>query len=309
MKKNIFTLLSLLLILNFSFTSSSLAADQYDGYFSSEMILNLKGKPGDILTETVRFFNDTAEGANVSFSIKDFIYEEGTITYEDNRPESFSVQKWTTLNVNQKTLESKGFVDIELTVKIPGKAEMGEHMALLGGTFIPTRNASSQMKIATEISPVVYVLVTDQHGNLNLNKDWNLLGVKKDVMNGGNFIFTVENKGNVHLESNGTIKINNLLTSKITESKIPRVNLLPKNKKDIIVNWEKKDLIGLYKAEIDFSMDGERFESQKVTLYVIPWVLVGVLIGSLVLLIVSVRLFLKRLKKKWISEAVNQSVK
>jgi hypothetical protein len=309
MKRIIFIVLSYLLIFGFSFTTSSFAAEQYDGYFSSKMILNLKGKPGDVLTESVRFFNDTAEGASVKFAVKDFIYEDGTITYEDDRPESFSVRKWTTLNFNQKELDSKGFIDIELKVKIPEKAEMGEHMALLGGTFIPSRNANSQMKIATEISPVVYVLVTDKQGNLNLNKDWNLLGVKKDVINGGKFIFTVENKGNVHLESSGTIKINNLLTSKITESKIPRVNLLPKNKKDILVDWDKKDLIGIYKAEINFTMDGERFESQNVTLYVIPWFLVGVLIGSIVLLIVSVRLFLKRLKKKWISEAVNQSVK
>lgn len=299
---------SFIIFVAFSVSSVSVAsAEEYEGYYSSEMIMNFQGKPGDVVTDTIRFFNDTPSGANASFSMKDFIYENNTVIYEEDRPISFSVQKWSTLNVDDVEVESKGYVDIKVTVKISEEAEMGEHMALLEGAFLPSESADSQMKIATEIAPVVYVVVTDKTGNINLNKEWNLLGFKKDSLNGGHFTFTVENTGNVHLESQGSMKIKNLLSGKVVESKIPRVNLLPKNKKDILISWEKKELFGVYKADILFSMDGERFEKQEVTLFVIPWFLLGVIVSSLAVLIISIRMYLKRLKRKWLAEAANAS--
>jgi hypothetical protein len=280
-------------------------AENYEGYYSSSMIMNFQGKPGETITKTLRFFNDTSDKSEAEFTVRDFIYENNSIIYEEDRPINFSVQKWAKLNVDKVMLQSKDYIDVEVTINIPANAEMGEHMALLEGAFIPAASKDSQMKIKTEIAPVVYVQVTDKNGNINLNKDWDLLGIKKDVLNGGHFIFSVKNNGNVHLESEGTVKITNLITKKKSEEKIPRVNLLPDHSKNILVRWESKDFIGVYKAEVDFSMDGERFEKLDTTLFLIPWLFVGITLGLILLFIILIRMYMKRLKKKWLAEAAN----
>jgi hypothetical protein len=280
-------------------------AENYEGYYSSQMILNFQGKPGETISKTLRFFNDTADESQAEFVVRDFIYENNSIIYEEDRPVNYSVEKWAKLNVDNVKLQSKDYIDVEVTIKIPENAEMGEHMALLEGAFIPVASMESQMKIKTEISPVVYVLVTDENGNINLNKDWDLLGIKKDVLNGGHFTFSVKNNGNVHLESQGMIEITNLFTKEKTEEKIPRVNLLPEHNKDILVRWKSDNFIGVYKAVVSFSMDGERFEKTKTTLFVIPWIFVGIVLGTILLIIILIRMYMKRMKKKWLAEAAN----
>lgn len=304
MKRNYSLAMVFFLILGF-FTQVPVKAANYEGYYSSQMIMNFKGKPGDVITKTLRFFNDTPDEAQAGFGVRDFIYEKNSLIYVEDRPNSFSVNKWTNLNVDTVKLQPKGYVDVKVTVKIPEEAEMGEHMALLEGSFIPIAALDSQMKIKTEIAPVIYVLVTDKNGNINLDQKWDLLGTKKDVINGGHFIFSVENKGNVHLESQGNMKITNIVTKKVIQKKIPRVNLLPNNKKDILVRWNIDDYIGIYKAEVTFSMDGKKFEKINTTLFVIPWLLVGIVLTTVLILFLFTRMYIKRLKKKWLAEAAN----
>lgn len=296
----------IILILLIVLTPQIASAEEYEGYYSSEMILNMKGKPGDVITESIRFFNDTPDKTQATFNVMDFIYENNSIIYEEDRPISFSVKKWTSLNVDELVMDSKGYVDIELTVKIPEEAEMGEHMALLEGGFLPANSLDSEMKIKTEIAPVVYVLVTDKNGKLNLNKEWNLLGIKKDLVNGGHFTYNVQNTGNVHLESKGTMKITNLITKKVVvEEKIPRVNLLPNNSKEILINWNIDELLGVYKADIKFSMDGEKFEETNATLFMLPWLLISIVVITIILILILLKIYINRLKKKWLAEAAN----
>jgi uncharacterized membrane protein len=304
MKRNFSIAMALFLIITVFSQVPAQAAD-YEGYYSSQMIMNFQGKPGDEITKTLRFFNDTPDEAQAGFAVRDFNYENNSIIYVVDRPNSFSVNKWTNLNVDTVKVQSKGYVDVKVTVNIPEEAEMGEHMALLEGSFLPASSLDSQMKIKTEIAPVIYVQVTDKNGFINLDKKWNLLGVEKDVLNGGHFIFSVENKGNVHLESQGKMKITNIITKKVKEKKIPRVNLLPNNKKDILVRWNIDDYIGIYKADVTFSMDGEKTEKINTTLFIIPWFLVGIVLTTILLVILFMRMYIKRLKKKWLAEAAN----
>ena len=303
--RGIYRLLFILILGLVNLFPGTVKAESYEGYYSSAMIMNFQGKPGDTITKTLRFFNDTEDESHAEFAVRDFIYENNSIIYDEDRPINFSVEKWAKLNVNSVKLQSKEYVDVEVTIKVPLEAEMGEHMALLEGAFIPAASMESQMKIKTEIAPVVYVLVTDENGNINLNKDWDLLGIQKDVSNGGHFTFSVKNTGNVHLESQGTVDITNLFTKEKTEEKVPRVNLLPDHQKDILIRWNSNDFIGVYKAKVKFSMDGDRYESLETTLFVIPWIFVGITIGMILFLIVLIRMYMKRMKKKWLAEAAN----
>lgn len=303
--RGIYSLLIIFFLTVINVFPGTVNAVNYEGYYSSAMILNFQGKPGDTITKTLRFFNDTADESQAEFAVRDFIYENNSIIYEEDRPVNFSVEEWAKLNVDSVKLQSKDYIDVEVTINIPKDAEMGEHMALLEGAFLPVASTESQMKIKTEIAPVVYVLVTDENGNINLNKDWDLLGIQKDVSNGGHFTFSVKNNGNVHLESQGTVKITNIFTKEQTEEKVPRVNLLPDHQKEILIRWNSADFIGIYKAEVEFSMDGDRYENLETTLFVIPWSFVGATIGMVLMIIIFIRLYMKRMKKKWLAEAAN----
>ncbi|WP_017754351.1 COG1470 family protein [Calidifontibacillus oryziterrae] len=301
MQKNWKLFISMILIL-FSFPSQ-IFAENFEGFSVSDMIIELTGKPGDKITHTYKVFNDTDNTVSVSLNIKDFKLEGKQLKFPTNGHESFSVMKWSNLNDNVLNLEKKESKEVALTVSIPKNAEIGEHSALISNKFSNPNTNASQVKFETEILPILYVTVTNPDGTIPTDKRWSLINTSQDKINGGYFHFFVKNEGNVHLESEGSIEIVNLLTKESTSIQIPTINLLPNHEKDIKVLWEKLDLIGIYKGTYQFSMDGERFEKDSVYLAVVPWVFILTSLVVIILLFLGIRIYLRRLKKRWIEEA------
>lgn len=278
-------------------------AESFYGYSVSDMIMKVTGKPGDTVTYTYKIFNDTADNATVMLAVRDFKYDGKQIIYTTDNDETFSVLKWSKLDQSNLELKSRESKEITLTVSIPTNAEVGEHVALLSNKFSPPSSNASQVKVETELLPVLYVTVTNQDGTIPMNKVWSLISARQDKLNGGHFYFHVKNEGNVHLESEGKIKLVNVLTNKSIDIEVPNVNLLPNNEKDITASWEKPDLIGIYKATYQFSMDGERFEKGTVYLGVIPWIPIIISLVGILIIIWGIRMYLAKLKKKWLEEA------
>jgi uncharacterized membrane protein len=298
-------LISMLLLLVLMIDSPVMAEREIKsaGYYVSKTIIKVQGKGGDLLNETFTVFNDTTREVQVNIDVRDFELKGSQILYRYDFDERWSISKWSGLSENELVLGPNESKEINVQVEIPEDAELGEHVSLIGVVFSPKVSSSSNVTFKTEILPVFYVTVTDQDGYLHIVKDWTLDHFDFDKFNKGGFYFSVTNNGNVHLESTGTIEITNIITKEVTSNQVPVVNLLPKAQKVITAPWTTPDSIGIYTADITFTMDGQKITEKSMTLFVIPWLWLGIGLISILTIILISHYSLKRMKRKMIEQA------
>lgn len=301
-KKFLVVLFAVVLLL---WQNTTVQAEEFNGYSVSQMIIKTKGKQGEKINHSLEVYNNTDKTSVVKVDVRDFDLKDKQVHYPKDRPASLSVMKWSTVLNKEFKLAPRQSQKITVDINIPKEAEMGEQVALLGVSFQP-EGAAGNVKVATEILPVFYVTVTDQNGNVNLQKAWELIDFQADKVNGGSVQFQVKNTGNVHLESTGSMTIRNMITGREEKKDIPVVNLLPKAEKTIIVDWAPLDSIGVYSVDIQFSMDGERIEAKDLTFWVLPGTPILIGAGGLVLVIVLTRVYMVRLKRKMLLQAKQQ---
>lgn len=309
MRINLLPLVILLSAILLSVPGNALAEpDDFGGYAVSSTIIKLQGKPGQTVTVSFRIFNDTDNSVKASVEVRDFEINGKQIIYKKDVPANWSVAKWSDFNQKEMVLNSKSSIDANFEVHIPSVAEQGEHRALIAVRFLPT-GATGNVKVATEILPVLYVTVTDSAGQVQLQKDWTLNNFRVDRMNGGAFHFQIKNNGNVHLESGGSIKLKNLLNSQEQEITIPTVNLLPGAEKDITAEWKPQNWFGIYQTNVRLTMDNDRYETIQVLLFAIPWVAVTIGLVLIASIVAGVIIYLRRLKKVLYTRAKEQAIR
>jgi hypothetical protein len=298
----------LLLIVVFLLQSSVFAAEtgKLRGYGVSPMIIELVGKPGDILTTNVSVFNDKENPVQIAVDVRDFEKKNNQIIYRDDLPLSFSVNKWSSIKDNTLLLNGQTSKKVTIEVSIPEEAEMGEHASLIGIKFL-SPNTDSTVSVTTEILPVFYVTVTDPQGNINLNRSWSILDFQADKLNGGSISFRVENTGNVHLESGGTLTVRNIFTNNIEKIPIPSINILPKDTKDIAAEWKPSEWFGLYEATAEIHFGDEKSDIRETKLYVIPWIPIVTFVLITALMIIGIRMYLTNLRKRIFAQAKREA--
>ena len=258
-----------------------------------------------------RVRNESSLSAHVNVSIKDFELKKKKLLIKNDVPANWSVSHWTKAKDDSFELAGGETKKVELTISVPKNAEMGEHNAIVILHFLPSRGSENQngnVRVATQIIPVLYVTVTDQNGNVHLNKKWKLSKFHYKKSSGTTYFFKydVRNDGNVHLESQGTLELKNILSGKTRKVKIPKVNLLPNASKTIAAKWKPNESFGIYKVKSSFSMDGKKYVTNHANIYNIPWWYIALLIVLLIGMVIAIRYYIKSLKKRMLEEAKRQ---
>jgi hypothetical protein len=280
----------------------------FNGFYVDQTIMKTTNKQGEASTVTFHVRNESDRSAHVNVSVKDFEMKNKQLLIKKDVPKSFSVSNWTQAKNPSFKLSGGEAKEVKLNVSVPKDAEMGEHNAIVILQFLPDNGQNGNVKIATQIIPVLYVTVTDQNGYVNLIKKWGLTKFHyvKAKDKSYYFEYDVKNTGNVHLESQGTLEIKNILNKKEKKIKIPKVNLLPHASKTIAAKWKPTDSFGIYEVKSSFSMDGKKFVNKTVKIYQIPWVYVLLLIILVIGIIFIIRYYIKSLKRKMLEEAKRQ---
>ena len=264
-----------------------LYAAGFNGYSVSADIVKVQGKPGETLNASFSVHNSTDKEVHVQIEVRDFERTETGITYLQDVPADRSVAKWSTAATPEHTLAPRATKKEQVQVTIPEHAQALEHVALISVRFLPA-DVQGTTRVATEILPVFYVLVTDANGQTALKKEWALADFGADRwLNPAALSFEVKNTGDMHLETQGKVRIENVLTDQHQQRSLPIVNLLPDASKRLGLNDLIEDRApGLYKVQLSLSLDGgKRIETPEVTLVFLPWSYLGTAGGMLALLV------------------------
>ncbi len=204
-----------------------------------------------------------------------------------------SVGGWVDLPLTQITLNPGENRKIPFTIKIPSNAKVGSH---LGGIALENMKLKEGkgIDVVTRVGVRIYQTVPGDLVRLLELTDLSWKMVDDQV----SLLFSLENKGNVHLDVIGKIEFINAFTSKkVVEAEADLRTVLPGKPTQVPYRWEKAPLLGSYIARvtIDYGGDTEIIEREIRFMYVTRKAMILGGIGLVVLLVI--RAFALRKKR------------
>lgn len=290
---------------------------EISGLSVSPAISKVTAKQGETVETEIRFKNLSNEVITVQFEIQDFEkHGEQLVFLEKPKDLSISVASWSEIMpTGVISLVPQEWKTAKVTINVPPEAIIGEHAAaarLRLAQPVGEMVAGAGAAVGTGLTTAFYVWVTDQDGEMDINKDWQINNITSSWWNGGNFVFNLTNTGNVHLFSEGTFEIYSWWSDEIIESKsIAYTNFLPGATKDIITRWQKPARLGLFRADIALTMDqGEKYEHYQQWFVRVPAFVVITVVVVFFLTLLFIKLYLRHIKKRLYQEfKQNQSKK
>jgi len=208
----------------------------------------LFGNPGDTLPEQIRVKNNSDVPATYSIIVEDFTTsgEEGQVVIEgESESTSYSLGNWIETESQDLILQPNEEKTVSFLITIPRNAEPGGHYASIlfqsGGEQVPGSAAVSQ-----RVGSLILLRVS---GNVTEDADVESFTVPSYSQSGPiDFTLRVKNNGNVHMIPQGTIIVENILGQKVAELPIDSRNVLSGAIRKMDTVWDKKSLLGRYKA-------------------------------------------------------------
>lgn len=114
-----------------------------------------------------------------------------------------------------------------------------------------------------------------------------------------NFQLLFENKGDLHLNPYGEVRIKNMLDAEVGIIQLDPWFALPKSLRSREVSWDRELLMGKYTATAQIHRGyGDAIDTQTVTFWVIPWKLIAVVFGALFIVFLMLRFIAKNFEFK-----------
>lgn len=108
-----------------------------------------------------------------------------------------------------------------------------------------------------------------------------------------------ENKGSVHLNPSGVIRIKNMLGTEVDSVDAEPWFAFPQSLRMRELTWEREFLFGRYTAELTLQRGYEdKIDTAQVTFWVIPWMLVIAAFGTLLIIFFAVRFVIRSFEIK-----------
>lgn len=293
---------SLLLNLVFSKDVLSYQIEFYDEKIEDKFIvspvkLDLKMKPGEIVEEEFLVVNRL--GYKVDFKIEKEVFrgsddlEKVTVFLGDQMKTGSSPVNWITPDIENFSLNHGERIKINLRIAIPQDAEGGGHyVAIFAKSAGEEIKSKDKVKLFTRAGMLTLITVD---GQINRQGEIESFFSGKRLYKKGPVDFRVifKNQGNVHLTTNGEISIENILGSTIATIPVNDWVILPSSRRENKVYWDKKWILGRYKATINLTSDDlDREFHQSYVFYAFPWHIALLILILLILVYLIFKKFL-----------------
>lgn len=262
-------------------------------------------QPGQVLRDSVSISNLSDEEITFAISSKDAFNTavDGAFALQDDAEEAVDVGSWVTIEVDEYTVPAGRRVDIPFELAVPDDASPGDHAGGILAANVDVVDEVEQdgvtLAVRQRVAARIYVRVAGP-----LEPALRIRDLKVDAstpvipfaQGKGTVTYTVENVGNVRIESATESKVTGLFgrtVAGLDSQDLPE--LLPGGSVQITETWEGVPALERLSAEVIVkSLDGELTESASASTFVWSW-LVVVLLALIVLLLLG-RTVMKRRK-------------
>lgn len=293
----LFLLCFVFLISNFVFKTTIHASDV--SLVVSPPRIDLEGKPGDTLQQTVKITNNGEQEIILQSLVADFIVNDdaGTpIKVSESASGRYLASPWFTLNDPEIVLQPKQTVSLIVLIDVPADALPGGHYAGVFFQPVPARGLKQTVSYTT--AQVGSLFGINVAGDINYDALIKDFTVSSRLSEFGpiDFSTTIENQSDTHIKPVATITVHDLLGRKRTDLTLPEVNVFPYTSRTLSGTWDTVWGFGRYSATLELAYGPGLTASRTLYFWILPYrlmIAVGVVLLVLLVVIILVRRHLK----------------
>lgn len=297
-----------------SFTTEMLDAP-LDGNIPGDFVVGpgkaeLVIEPGASRTIELVVTNRTGETRTFNFEVEDAVGSYNTNTPvvllgDDRGP--YTLKDYISYPQESFDLAHNERARIPVTVSIPANAESGGKYGSLLVTTVSKKadsntaeGASASSAIVSRVGTLFFVTVPGDIQRDGVLQSFAPVPNQKVFGDGPvNFQILFENKGNIHLNPYGEIRIVNFLGEEVGFVELDPWFALPQSLRAREVSWNRELLMGRYTATAHINRGyDDVIDTQSVTFWVLPWKIVVPVFVGLFVLFFLVRFFSKNFEFK-----------
>ncbi len=288
----------------------------------------LTGDPGETVSGTFLVINENDAEQTYYTSVKKFEAQGETGT-PNFLPSKEGLPSWITLQ-EKVTLKKGERAIVPYTITIPQGAEPGGNFGAIFLSTVPPSAGEGEVSVGAELGMLVLLkvtgAVTEKGGLLSfVIKDAKKMITSIPV----EFRYRFGNEGGDRVRPEGFITITNMLGGEVAKIEANKSlgNVLPNSVRGFDVRYGEKDAptvsapffdhvkfqkdnfaFGMYKASLDLTFGNNSKASQAVSYFVLPWQLLSIVLGGLLVVILVLVAFLKQYNR-WIIKQARAAAK
>ena len=278
----------------------------------SPTLFDMTAEPGQSWKSNLRVVNVNSYDLTVYVEVVNFAPQgeggDGRFIPVFNAESDMStLAQWFTISSDPVTVPAEQTVDVPFTVSVPIDASPGGHFAaiLVGTRPIENKDNESRIQTAQIVTSLFFAKVAGDIVESGSIREFTTSDTYLDSPE-VTFSMRFENKGNVHLQPQGEIKIFNMWGHERGILPINQNsnfgNVLPLSIRNFVLSWKGEwsiSEIGRYRAiaTLGYGTDARQFTTAETYFWVIPFKLIsGILLGLLFFFITIswlVRMYIK----------------
>ena len=262
----------------------------------------LSANPGETVTNSIRVENITEGALPVVVEHRTFTAsgDEGAINLLEES-EINSMASWLSTTPVSIVIPSDEYRVFTFTITVPPNAEPGGHFgSVVFKTATQNTPDETGVALSQEIGSLVLLRVAG-----DIRESARIIDFSTDskLYEQGpvRFETRVQNQGNVHVKTGGTITITDMFGKDVARVNMEPKNVLPDATRKIESTWDTKWLFGKYVASVAmYYGNGNQVITYTTSFWGFPYT-----IFSIILIVVLVVLFYVRKHKNRIQKALN----
>lgn len=278
----------------------------------SPPVVELNVDPGKTVEFEIRIRNIITEDLIARANITDFVAEgeEGQpklLLDEDAEPSPYSFKEWVE-ELPELRLAPQEAKAAKITLNVPQNASPGGHYGVVRYTGTAPDIDATGVALSASIGTLVLINVSgDVVTKANIDEFFSLQnGKRKSFFETGpvTFVERIKNEGSVHVKPLGTLRITNMFNKEVAVLSVNEKggNILPQSTRKFEQTLEKSRLFGRYNVEANIQYSGQNL-SGTMTFWVIPYKLIAIVLGIIIILIAILRVVLKRYNRMIVRKA------
>jgi hypothetical protein len=284
-----------------AFSIEQLSRESYGDFVVGPGKVEVALRPGETKTIPVVITNRMGETKVFTLETEDFTGSkdpEQTVLLLGQERGPYTLRDFIIPEERSFELENGQRATVNVTISVPEDAEPGgRYGSLLVGTATEqeqgTGGVAGGTAIVTRIGVLFFVTIPGDVVREGSLTSFDTIARQHFFFDTAPITFSLlyENTGSVHLNPYGTITITNLSGERVREFQIEPWFAMPGSVRRRDITWDTDFLIGRYVATAQINRGyGNVIDGSSIVLWVIPWKLVALVFGVLVVMIGLVRL-------------------
>lgn len=261
--------------------------------------IDLEGKPGDVLQQTIKITNSGDKSVTLSTKVSDFIVQDGSgtpIQITTSASGRYLASPWFILDRPEITLAPQETENVVAIIEIPTGALPGGHYA---GVYFSPKTTSQLDTTGAIITPQIGSLFgITIAGDIKYDALIKDFSTKNFVSEFGPIEFSVEieNQSDTHIRPTSSIVIHDMIGRKLTDIQLDETNIFPFTSRTLSGSWDNVWGLGRYTATLNSAYGPGLLASRTIFFWIMPYRLIAAILVVLLVLIalfVTIRRHLK----------------